>query len=246
MKKLFLLYLLTLTGIFVINAGEANEQDYDLQEAWGNNTYLNISYNKTELSSKEFPTTDGVFSNEFKNKWGLGLQMGHTFNFHKKALGNVLFFGLDYNWIDLNFNYYEAADQPARYAFGEGDIQNMPWHHEKMTLSYGMSIGPALTLHPFTSLENKGANRIRLQAYFHVGYGVDLAMVKDVNESKENIFGHGLFTSFGGNLSWKFIGIGYELRNNSNERYKCLEKMYDTGKLKMKEKSSRFYLQFRF
>ena len=32
MKKLFLLYLLTLTGIFVINAGEANEQDYDIED----------------------------------------------------------------------------------------------------------------------------------------------------------------------------------------------------------------------
>lgn len=226
-----------------------NDNTSRLRSLWSKNTYFNISYNTTELSSDEFPSMTGAFHNELKNKLGVGIQWGQTFNFHKKPLGNVLFIGLDYTWMDLNFNQYDS-DTAALYVRGD-QVLNMPWHHEKMSLDYGMSVGPSLTFYPFTPTHNAGAEKVRLQCYFHVGYSVGGTIIKDVidktGDKKNRVaWGHGLFTSYGANLTWNFIGLGYELRNDNNLNYKCVDKEFDTGKMKMKQKTSRVYLQFRF
>lgn len=229
-----------------------NENRDHLRKVWSHNTFLRFSYNKTKFSSDEFPSAidNNVFSAKYENEIGAGLQWGHSYHFHKNPIGNVLFIGLDYTWMDLNFNKYKASDTiPSRYAQGER-AYNLPWHHEKMTLSYGMSLGPVLTLYPFSSTRSKGAQKLRLQCYFHVGYCVEGALIKKAGQyedvSDEWAYGHGLYTSFGANLAWGFIGIGYEVRNDNNLKYKAIHKDYDTGKMKVKEETSRLYLQFHF
>lgn len=273
MKKIFI-SLFALLGVLSATATEANDttamttlsdiiamesqsqinndNSSRLRSLWGKNTYLNISYNTTKLSSKEFPTAVSPFKleNEFKNKFGVGLQWGQTFNFHKKPLGNVLFLGLDYTWMDLNFNQYDADSVPKQYEMGDGQL-NMPWHQKKMTLNYGMSVGPSLTLYPFIPTHNARAEKVRLQFYFHVGYSVGGAFIKDVmdksGDKKNRIaWGHGLYTSYGANLTWNFIGLGFEWRNDNSINYKCVNKEFGTEKMKAKEKTSRVYLQFRF
>ena len=197
-----------------------SKADYDtntrLRNIWGHDTYLNISYNKTKLSSDEFPSSKGVFSSEYDNDLGVGLQWGHSYSFHKKPIGSVLFIGLDFTWMDINFNKYKAAAVDTVKYQSNGRIMSMPWHNEKMTLGYAMSIGPSLTLYPFTPLHSKGADKIRLH------------------------------TAFGGSLTWDHIGLGYEIRNDGNLTYQNIDSEYDTGKMKAKEKTSRLYLQFRF
>ena len=221
------------------------------RDIWSHDTYLNISYNKTKFSSEEFPSTTGGFSNEFKNDIGFGLQMGHTYSFHKKPIGSVLFIGLDFNWIDLNFNKYKEGSLPTDsiYSLGEG-IKSLPWHNEKMTLGYGMSVGPSFTFYPFTPLNGKGGNKVRLHLYFHVGYGVEGAIIKNVIEggdiSDQWAWAHGLNTSFGASVSWDHIGVGYEYRNDSNLKFKAIDSEFDTGKMKAKEKTGRIFLQFRW
>ena len=223
-----------------------------LQDQWSKSTFLNIGYNMTKLSSKEFPATATRLANEFDNKLGLGIQWGHTFNFHKYPLGSVLFIGLDFTWLDFNFNQYKKCDAPVGFDLGE-QVLNLPWHNEKMSLNYGMSVGPSLTLYPFTSLQNSGTDKIRLQLYFHVGYDVAYYQIKDVPEkgnnqetSKKSAWGHGLYTSFGGNITWDFIGVGIESRNDGGINCKPVDDLYNTGKFKIKEKTTRLYLQFRF
>jgi opacity protein-like surface antigen len=227
------------------------EYDQSLFSTWGKNTYLNLIYNTNhKMSSEEFPSTTGAFSREYEPKFGVGLEWGHTFNFHKRPVGSVVFFGLDFTWMDLDFNKFEASTVPVEYTLGEG-VHNMPWHNEKMTIGYGMNLGPSLTFYPFTPLRSKGANKVRLQFYFHVGYCAQAAIIKDgIRNGKEtkNGFGigHGLYTSYGANLSWDFIGVGYEFRNDNKLKYKVTDSTYDTGTLEMKEKTGRLYLQFRF
>ena len=204
----------------------------------------------TKLSSKEFPSTSGGFENEFDNKLGVGLQWGRTFNFHKRPLGNVLFIGLDYTWMDLNYNSYDESTAPAQYTRGE-QVLNMPWHNKKTSFDYGMSLGPSLTLYPFTSVNSSGAQKIRLQLYFHVGYEIGGTIINDVvnksgDKKSQTTWGHGLFTSFGANLSWSFIGVGYEMRNAGSLNYNYVDDEFDTGKLKLKQQINRLYLQFRF
>lgn len=240
----------TLTQIIAVETEDQAKKkvNENLNATWGKNTFLNISYNKTKFSSDEFPSTAGRFPNEFKNELGAGLQWGHTFNFHRNPIGSVLFIGLDYTWMDVNFNKYKASAEPELYTPGE-QVRNLPWHHEKMTLGYGMSLGPSLTLYPFTSATN-GSEKIRLQLYYHVGYGVEGTMIKGVATKdgieKKYAFGHGLFMSYGANLTWNFVGVGFEFRNDGNLKYKAVDDEFNTGKMKAKEKTSRLYLQFRF
>ncbi len=222
-----------------------------LRRVWDKTTFFNISLNNTKLSSDEFPSITGPVSNEFKRDIGLGLQMGKTFYFHKQPLGSVLFIGLDYTWMDFNFNTYKAAEQPVGFVQKDNKNYYMPWHNKKTVLDYGMSLGPSLTLFPFTSLSKPATDKIRLNLYFHVGYDIGLAMIQDVESSDgktktENALGHGLFTSFGASLTWDFVGIGFDIRNDGNIKYKHLSKDYDNGTFKMKQKTPRIYLQFRF
>lgn len=218
------------------------------RDIWSHTTFLNISYNKTKFSSDEFPSTLHKLSHEYKNDIGIGLQMGHTYNLHKKPIGSVMFVGLDFTWMDINFNKYKA-DTEMDFTPGE-QIKNLPWHNEKMTLGYAMSIGPSLTLYPFATLHSKGADKIRLHFYFHVGYGAEGALIKDVSANSaikdQWAWAHGLHTAFGGNITWDHIGIGYEFRNDGSLKYKPIDNDFGTNKIKVKEKAGRLYLQFRF
>lgn len=233
-----------------LNKSRDND-DNGLSSIWGKTTFLNISYNKTKFKSTEFPSTAGAFEKEYENEWGVGLQWGRTFNLHRNPLGSVLFFGLDFTWLDMNVNKYKKVTLPdGVYTRGE-QVWNLPWHHEKLSLNYGMSLGPSLTLYPFTSPDNSGSSKVRLQVYCHVGYGIEGVMLRDVMTEKresqnEYAYGHGLYMSYGASLSWNFIGVGYEFRHDNSLKFKAVETEFDTGKMKAKEKTSRVYLQFRF
>ena len=238
----------TLNDIIAQESKTKTDVKYDqhLRKVWGKNTFFNISYNKTELSSEEFPLGGGLMApNEFKSDFGVGLQWGQTFNFHKKALGNVVFFGLDYTWMDLNFNKYKEGKPAA--GWGAETYQNppMPWHNEKMSVDYGMSIGPSITLYPFAPMRKNAADNVRLQGYFHVGYKAEGFLIK-MEKDNELAWGHGLFTAFGANLTFNSIGLGFEMRNDNNINVKHVEKKYGTEKMKFKEKITRLYIQFRF
>ena len=231
-------------------SSDEDDDTYRMEKIWGKNTYLNISYNNTELSSKEFPSATGPFPNKFKKDIGVGLQMGQTFNFHKKPLGQVLYIGLDYTWIDFNFNKYKSTAEPSDFADADKKPFPLPWHNSKMTFDYGMSLGPALTLYPLSSLHHDGTDKIRFHLYFHVGYSVAGALI-DMDDykqkaTKEFAFGHGLFTSFGATFTWNFVGFGFDVRNDGNIKYKATNSLHDTGKMKAKQKTTRFYIQFRF
>ena len=237
----------------IIATETKSKTDNDIAErqrdAWGKNTYLNISLNKTEFSSEEFPSTNKPFAREYDSDLSVGLQFGHTFNFHKNPIGSVLFIGLDYTWTDLNYSTFKEIETPKEFQDGD-NAKVLPWHHKKTLLSYGMSVGPSMTFYPFTSMRKKGTDKIRLQLYFHVGYNVQGAIISKVNDNTDIkdqwAWGHGLYTAFGGNISWNFIGVGYEIRNDNSLNFKAAQKVFDTGKMKAKENTSRFYLQFRF
>ena len=237
----------------IINQESKNKTDvsYDqhMRRIWGKTTYLNISYNKTTLSSDELPLGGAtVGSNEFKNKFGMGIQWGKTFNLHKQALGNAVFFGLDFTWLDLNFNQYDKADNITP-GYGETtglEIKSMPWHNKKTTVDYGLSVGPSFTLYPFTSLHSNATDNIRLHGYFHLGYQGEAFIIKEVGNESQYAWGHGLFTSFGASLTFNAIGLGVEMRND-NINVKHVDKdEFGAQKMKFKEKTTRVYLQFRF
>lgn len=251
-------------GETTLSKYKGDEEHY--KQVWGRNTFFNISYNTTDMTGKQGDKSLAGYNLDkkelkLKKNFGVGLQWGHTYNFHKKAIGDVLFIGLDYTWMDLNVNKFDkdtTVVEQKRFEqtyFEENNVYaNAPFHNSMWEIDYGMSIGPSLTFYPFTALHKNGTDNIRLQFYFHVGYNVSAMLMEKCivkNDSKGKTcleYGHGLFTSYGGNLTWRNIGIGYEVRNISKSIYRPLMTEYFDDKLEneFSQKMSRVYLQFRY
>ena len=237
---------------------------------WGRRGYFNFSYNNTTLKPKsDIPTgvpelNNGLVPN-FKSDWGVSIQYGRSYRLHKKPIGNVATFNIDYTGIDLNVNHFKAeGDGKNLYDSSNknGEYFFIPWNMEKYEADYGMSLGPSLTLAPFNLLNSKGLHFIKFNVFFHVGYHVSVLYMP--NDKKADIntdtnseefksmesnlkldWGHGMMTSFGFNVSWKAIGVGYEHRNGSL-KYKPMN-TGDFGKdsYDFKSITNRIYLQIR-
>lgn len=248
-----------------------NYKESHYRDVWSRKGYLNLSYNTTTLTpDQSIPTGigNGVVP-EFKSNWGASLQMGKSYALHKTPIANILQFNIDYTYIDLNVNHFtQEGDGKKLYdssAKNGGDYYYTPWNLEKYDLNYGMAVGPSLSIAPFTSLSAKGLHHIKLNAFFHIGYHVSLLYMKndeeaDANEqsTSEDItrydkmkdylkfdLGHGLMTSFGFSVTWKFIGVGYELRSASL-KYKSLStKDFGDESYKFKSSTNRVFIQFR-
>lgn len=216
---------------------------------------------------------DGIVP-EFKSNWGVSLQLGRNYALHKTPIANILQFNIDFSYIDLNVNHFTHEGDgknlyDSRMILPNTDNKEYfytPWNLEKYDLNYGMAVGPSVSIAPFTSTSVSGLHHVKLNAFFHVGYHVSLLYMTndgdaDVNQKELPDFdearydkmdnnlkldlGHGLITSFGFSLTWKFIGLGYERRSGSL-KYKSLTTS-DFGKENYKFKSStnRIFIQFR-
>ena len=141
----------------------------------------------------------------------------------------------------------------------------LPWNLDKYEFNYAMTLGPSLTVAPFNLSSSKALHFLKLNAYYHIGYHVSLLSMsydEDVDSNQgstaidknnrekisDNVkleWGHGLTHSFGVNLSWKAIGIGYEHRSRAL-KYKSMNTT-DFGKEKYEfdVSDSRLYIQLR-
>lgn len=237
---------------------EKKKKALNSQKTWNKNTFFNISKNIERLSSDDFPTakesvTSGKYSAHFKNKFGLGLQWGRSFNFHKRPIGDVAFIGIDYTWLDLNYSQYKAEKlAPAQYDRGSNEPYSQPWHNDKDVVNYGMSLGPSLTLYPLAPLGISATNKLRIQVYGHIGASGQLAILKKFKKTdtakEENAYiaGYDVFTGIGANLTWNFIGIGYELRRTYTSNHYPQGKDFNNSTLELYQQFNRLYLQFRF
>jgi len=263
-------------------------------KVWGKKSFFNISYSNTKLKPEGkielgFPDWgDGVVP-EYKSDWGAALQLGHSYNLHKKPIANILQFNIDYTYIDLAANHFKSEDgieivkdgkklenilydsKNTRTVKEDGKTQNysyIPWNLEKYDISYGMNLGPSITVAPFTYLNLPQLHFIKLNAYYHIGYQASILWLKnDVQAdasymppsdddysynggySDDNVklnWSHGLTQSFGVNLSWKAIGVGFEMKK-ANYLYKSTDtRTYGSDTYKFKGSSSRIYLAIRF
>lgn len=229
------------------------ENDAEHLTLWDKRSYLDISYTSNTLESSEFPSANGMYDASYKSKAGINLQYGHTYDFHKKPIANMLFIGINYTGIDLNYAKYDAASKPQGFYQGDDAPYSVGWYNKKQTVDYGMALGPAVTVYPFAPLGCLATDKIRFQMYFQIGYNARLTIIDDVlgNPSKDATktmytFAHGMTTKFGFSLTWDFVGLGYEIWNASKLTNITFSEDYDTGNFKSKARSSRLFLQFRF
>ena len=248
-------------------------------EVWGRRSYLNISYNFSTLSPKEDIKTgiDDELVDNVKNNVGVSLQFGKSFRLHKKPIANIVHFYLDYTGIDLSFNHYsignygiDVFNSASKYSVASGKggtktstIYYVPWNLEKYEVSYGMTLGPSITVAPFTHINNKnGLHFLKFNMYFHIGYQASMLWIvgnddadmnpddrstdfKTVSEALKMNWGHGLLTSFGLSLTWKSIGIGYEHRVAQNKFKPADTTDFGSDTHKFKTSTDRIYISFR-
>lgn len=115
---------------------------------------------------------------------GFSLGLGKTWYLHKRPIANVVKFGLDWTWLDLNYARYEAAGQSQ---IGSGQVDA------------GMQIGPSITLNP--------AGRLKISAYGRVSPTYSAVWTN-------NWLAHHYVTYYncGATLAWRAISFGLEFR----------------------------------
>lgn len=215
---------------------------------------------------------------KYEADWGVALQNGRNIRLHKKPIGKVATINIDYTWIDLSVNHYkEISDENKKIidtkSYGEmvdpgiegyepqqKELFYTPFNAEKYEANFGMSVGPSLTLAPFTYVKPRGLHFLKFNGYFHVGYNVSVLMMRPNIKSKADDtdvvsevfnsllldFGHGLYTAWGINMSWKSIGLGFERRKGHYDYKPLISDAFMNDKYRFNSETTRFYLQFRF
>jgi hypothetical protein len=244
------------------------------QNVWGGRTYLNLSHVNDKLKPDEtIPTGLGTNVGDFKSDWGAALTIGRNFRLHKRAIANVAQFNLDFTFFDLNVNHFKAENggkdvYDSRKKTTDNNYYT-PWNLEKFEGSFGMNIGPSLTIAPFTYTNSAALHFIKFNIYWHMGYHISGVLMNnnhadeaDMNKAgnadyvkldqetmdKKGLidWGLGVTRHFGFNVSWKFIGLGYETRTTSLKYTSMDDDRFGDGKYKFKTSQNRLYLQFRF
>lgn len=250
-----------------------NVTEQHFADVWGRRGYFNFSYNTTKLSPKgNYPNgLDDDNVGELKSNWGASIQYGRSYRLHKKPIGNVALFNIDYTGIDLNVNHFEAIGngtykynssikQTIKEDGKDNEYYNLPWNMEKYEVNYGMTLGPSLTLAPFNLLSGNGLHYIKFNVFYHIGYNISMIYSPndkklDENQSGEDFqamesnlkmaWGHGMMQSFGFNISWKAIGIGFEHRS-STIKYKAVNtKDFGKNEYEFSSATNRISLQIR-
>ena len=243
------------------------------REVWSRKGYFNIGYNTTTLSPDGDIKT-GVGNGlvpDFKSSWGVSIQAGRSYALHKTPIANILQFNIDFSYIDLNVNHFKKEGDgtnlydSSQLLDSDGKFYT-PWNLEKYDFNIGMAVGPSVSIAPFTATSVAALHHVKFNAFFHVGYHASLLWMMndsdadvnqktsaDFNEARYDIMdnnlkldlGHGLITSFGFSVNWKFIGVGYEHRSGAL-KYKSLStKDFGNDTYKFKSSTNRIFIQFR-
>ena len=142
----------------------------------------------------------------------------------------------------------------------------LPWNLEKYDFNYGMAVGPSITVAPFTTINSRGLHYIKLNFYYHIGYSASLLLMKndkgkadkntsesgelyrqhDLLKGSQLALGWGLIQSFGFNIGWNFVCVGYEYRKSMMKFQAIDTNRFSNRREDFKSMNSRFYLQFRF
>ena len=247
-------------------------RDEVVQNVWKRKRSFSIAYTTANLEGDlqmYNPTRDAyeLVTQKFKNDWGLTMKAATTVRFHKRPIADIVSFGLDYSLLDLSVNHYKELEGDKLYKSDEtwpedidGKTRNphyIPWGLQMYNFTYGMNLGPSIGIAPFARFKNPQLAHLRLHLYFNVGYRASLLLMKGnddkdaaqlrdekVKESSKLQWGHGFYTMFGVRMSWKGIGIGYELVNGS-QNYKSVEtEIYGSATNKLKESSHRIVLSY--
>ena len=213
--------------------------------------YFNIGYITNQT------LTDKVDAEaEWKSDFGVSLTFGKTYYLHKKPLLNMIKFGIDATWFELSYAKYSEPDAYANdgaYTRAYGDYGGYDYDDEEdidlgiHQIDASMHVGPSITVNPIGDL--------KVAAYFHYVPTYSMLVIDDS-------FGHGYVSNFafGASVAYKAISFGIEHRWAKKATYNGLsfddegidyedpafDDVIQSDKWKMKSKSFRIFLSFRY
>lgn len=161
-----------------------------------------------------------------KSDWGASLSWGKTFYLHKKPIGGMLKFGLDWTWLDINGAGYSGLQND--------DYDEMATYQAEI----GMQLGPSVTVNP--------VHHLKIGAYFRVTPSYSAIYVPD----NETVWGnYATFYNVGATIAWKVLSVGVEYRRGG-AKYASLMDNEETDLVNLNgnfnTNSMRFYFGFRF
>ena len=237
-----------------------------------------VTWNKSKpfmIGFDNVKLTDESLGAEYKSRFGFSMSKRRTYYVGPTFL-NMFRFGIDATWMDLTYAQFEKGKGLGGMTDGLPDGGNLDDSYEefedrvslgKHLLSFNLGVGPSVKIAPFTPLNNKILNKLKLTGYFHwlPGYQALLFTGDGVEVT------HGaLLRNFGigVNLSFGRIGIGVEHRwgkskmnnwqfedeedegdysNVPDNGYDYAEEMTSgSKKITYKHSTTRFYIGIRF
>ena len=208
-KIKFLFLLLLLSPIY---AHSQTDDGYSTKRK-----YFNIGFVNTTMEQDGMP--------KIKSNYGASLTFGKTFYLHKKAVANLIKFGIDATWFDLTYTNY--------------DVKHITYWEEKKyqvhEAEFAMQVGPSLTVNPISKLNILGYFR------YAPSYSCYYANEK---------FG-GSYASYwvgGCSVSYSVIGLGIEARFGNGKFNNVLPIGSDesSGRTPVHTSGFRTYLTFKF
>lgn len=202
----------------------AQEQDKsELNRIWRKRSdYLNLAFvvQNVETNIDEL--------SELNSEWGAAISWGKTFYLHRKPIGRVLKFGLDWTWLDLN----GACFEQDMYSIFDGD-----YHETLYQLDAGMQFGPSITVNP--------VNHLKISAYFRVT--PTFATVYAV-ENELFLKNYATYLNAGLSVAWRLLSLGVEYRTGktSYDDLGELSELMPGVAIDLNATSWRMYFGFRF
>ena len=224
------------------------QQHFD--RVWQRSKYRNIAFVKQSLQE------EGGTGEKWNSDFAFALTMGRTYYLHRKPILNMIKFGIDCTFLDLNYANYgkisnyalegdgKPADPNPDYPYEQKEEKNIGRHQ----FEYSMHVGPSITVNPF--------DHLKLSAYFRYAPTFSGILIDD-----DFSCNYASFFVSGAAISYKLISFGIEGRwgkakynnfsmNNFADENLDVEKpglndVVKKSKRQIKTNSVRFYISFR-
>ena len=208
MKKVIYFILFLLSFPYIASAQS------DTDKCW-KKKYRNIGFVKSTMSQEGFP--------DLKSNYGANLTFGRTYYLHKTPVLNLIKFGIDATWFDLNYTNFDILYEE------EGYSEKYQLHQAEVA----MQVGPSITLMPFP--------KFNIHTYFRYAPSFSCNYVDE--EFQGN---YATFFVTGGTVSYKNFGLGMEARFGHTEFEPFLYYEDPIEKVKTKTKGFRAFITLKF
>lgn len=224
-----------------------SQEEQRLNKIWRRTKYRNIAFVKQSLQEQ-----DGT-GEKWHSDYAFALTMGRTYYLHRKPILNMIKFGIDWTYLDINYANYGKI---KNYDFDNNDypLESYPDEQEddinigRHQFEYAMQVGPSVTVNPI--------DHLKVNAYFRYAPSFSGILIDD-----EFSCNYASFFVTGAAISYKVISVGIESRwgkakyknfsiDDFNEEDMDVDNpewndVISKSKRKFKTNSVRFYISFR-